>query len=165
MFLTSNTQGFIMKKVLVLSLLLAGSIAVAMEPAKEAVAAVAKDAAKVTQEVGKNVGQTVADAAKKVADACHPHKDCNNGIFHSIQHAFKDGVSFANAQWTQALTTTATLKSNGWNALSKNEKVGVAVAGVAIAATTAYVIYKLYHAVTKADKNSKACVKGKQVRC
>ncbi len=158
-----------MKNMLVISMLLTGSVAFAMEPvvpavqaAPEVVEAIAKDA--------KRAAEAVADAAVAVAQKaqdCVSHatcKDHNHGIMHSVQGLFKDGVTFANAQLAQVSKTTSTLKLNGWNALNKNEKIGVAVAGTAIVATTAYLICKLYNAVTKTDKNSKVCVSVKQVR-
>lgn len=165
-----------MKNIFALSLLLVAGAAVAMEPVKEAtepiakVAEVAKEAvqagAEKAKEAGQAVAQEVAKVGAKVADAAkdataHVHK---SGIFHSLEHAFKDGVSFANAQWAQIAKTSSTLKSTGWNALNKNEKIGVAVAGTAIVAATAYVVYKLYQAANKTEKEGKVSVNVRQLR-
>lgn len=157
-----------MKNMLVLSMLLIGSAAVAMEPAapaaKEVAQAVAQDVKKAAEAVA-DAAIVAAQKAKEMVTPATAHKDHNHCAMHSVQELFKDGVTFANAQLAQVSKTTSTLKLNGWNALNTNEKIGVAVAGTAIVATTAYLICKLYNAVTKTDKNSKVCVSVKQVRC
>lgn len=168
-----------MKNLFTLSLLLLASSAVAMEPAASASAApvakeamakaaeVAKETAKAVIENASKAIEAVADAAKNVAakaqEAVKPA--CKNkGIAHSVEHMFKDGVNFANAQLAQVSKTYNTLKLNGWNALNKNEKIGVVVAGSAVVAASAYVVYKLYKVATKVDKNSQVRVNVRQVR-
>ena len=157
-----------MKNMLILSMLLVGSPAVAMEPAapavKEVAQAVAQDAKKAVEAVA-DVAAAAAQKAKEVVAPAAACKDHNHSLMHSVQELFKDGVTFANAQLAQVSKTTSTLKLNGWKALNTNEKIGVAVAGTAIVATTAYLICKLYNAVTKTDKNSKVCGNVKKVRC
>lgn len=163
-----------MKNMLVLSMLLVGSAAVAMEPAAPAVKEVAQAVAQDAKKAVEAVADVAAAAAQKAKEVVAPDvfgsqsaacKDHNHSVMHSVQELFKDGVTFANAQLAQVSKTTSTLKLNGWNALNTNEKIGVAVAGTAIVATTAYLICKLYNAVTKTDKNSKVCGSVKKVRC
>ncbi len=168
-----------MKNLFALSLVLLVSGAFAMEPAAPAVVApvaqeavakaadVAKEAVKTVSENAAKAAEVVADAAKNVAakaqEAAKPVCK-HNGIAHSVEHMFKDGVTFANAQLAQVSKTYNSFKLNGWNALNKNEKIGVAVAGSALVAASAYVVYKLYKAVTKTDKTSPVRVNVKQVR-
>lgn len=51
------------------------------------------------------------------------------------------------------------MRARGWNALTTNEKAGVVIGGTVVAATTGYLVYKLFKSFTAPKAKVKASVR------
>ena len=97
----------------------------------------------------------IAAAARKVQSSLGEKSATFRDAVQTKWHAF---INATSSKKVQVINTFSKLKSDGWKGLTKNEKIGVVVGGTIVAATVAYIIFKIYKSCAKKDKKQKSVV-------
>lgn len=113
------------------------------------------EAATTAGESVKSAVTEAIDAAKSGAAKPEAGKGCGCKFTEAISKAWKNASKTFTDNKDAVVKRATDMKANGWSKWTTNEKAGVVIGGIAVAAATGFLVYKAYKAFTtpKAKSN------------
>ena len=138
-------------KVFAIVALLSTLTASAMETAAQGIVSAEPVVAPAPVVVTTNAVEPIAKATNAVESAAsavknEAKKDC--GVKCSISKAWNNLAAAVTTQKNKIVDTAKEMKCRGWSKWTTKEKAGVVIGGTLVAATAAYVVYKVYKSFT-----------------